>query len=220
MHMPIDSGRQWLYVSVITKGWVMVVIGRPREFDREAALGAAMLVFWRKGFSAASMNDLCEAMGIRSPSLYAAFGSKEALYLEALEHYVGTVGPLIWGELAEPTSARSSVENLLLAAAEALAESDVTPAGCMATLAAVSDEWPAPIVEAVKEVRTIMLGRLRARLDAAIADRELPASANAEGLSRFYLAVYQGMAVQARDGATSAELKSVAETAMAAWPAA
>jgi AcrR family transcriptional regulator len=57
----------------------MAVIGRPRAFDRDAALEAAMLVFWRKGFSAASMNDLCDAMGIRSPSLYAAFGSKEPL---------------------------------------------------------------------------------------------------------------------------------------------
>src|SRR6202044_797387 len=82
-----------------TKGLVMAVIGRPREFDREAALHAAMLVFWRKGFAATSMNDLCDAMDIRSPSLYAAFGSKEALYLEAMEHYVHTVGPTIWATL-------------------------------------------------------------------------------------------------------------------------
>ena len=63
----------------------MAIIGRPREFDRGAALEAAMLLFWRKGFAMTSMNDLCEVMGIRSPSLYAAFGSKEGLYLEALE---------------------------------------------------------------------------------------------------------------------------------------
>jgi AcrR family transcriptional regulator len=63
----------------------MAVIGRPREFDRDAALEAAMFLFWRKGFAATSMNDLCDAMGVRSPSLYAAFGSKEALYLEAVD---------------------------------------------------------------------------------------------------------------------------------------
>jgi AcrR family transcriptional regulator len=62
----------------------MTVIGRPREFDRKAALEAAMLLFWRKGFAATSMNDLCDVMGVRSPSLYAAFGSKEALYFEAI----------------------------------------------------------------------------------------------------------------------------------------
>ena len=63
----------------------MAAMGRPREFDRDAALEAAMFLFWRKGFAATSMNDLCDAMGISSPSLYAAFGSKEALYLEAVE---------------------------------------------------------------------------------------------------------------------------------------
>ncbi|WP_368681346.1 TetR/AcrR family transcriptional regulator, partial [Acinetobacter baumannii] len=52
-----------------------------------------MLLFWRKGYAAASMNDLCEAMGVRSPSLYAAFESKEALYLAAFEHYVATEAP-------------------------------------------------------------------------------------------------------------------------------
>ena len=52
-----------------------------------------MLAFWRKGFAATSMNDLCDAMGVRSPSLYAAFGSKEALYLEAIQHYVETSDP-------------------------------------------------------------------------------------------------------------------------------
>ena len=68
----------------------MAVIGRPRGFDRDAALEAAMFLFWPRPFEAASMNDLCDAMGVRSPSLYAAFGSKEALYLEAIEHYVQT----------------------------------------------------------------------------------------------------------------------------------
>ena len=71
-------------MSFITERNVMATIGRPREFDRGAALEAAMLAFWRKGFAATSMNDLCDAMGVRSPSLYAAFGSKEALYLEEI----------------------------------------------------------------------------------------------------------------------------------------
>ena len=71
----------------------MAVIGRPEGFDRDAALEAAMVLFWRKGFAATSMNDLCDAMGVRSPSLYAAFGSKEALYLEAIEHYVRDYRP-------------------------------------------------------------------------------------------------------------------------------
>jgi AcrR family transcriptional regulator len=180
----------------------MSVIGRPRAFDREAALAAAMLVFWRKG----------------SPSLYAAFGGKEALYGEAVEHYVRTIGPLVWDRLADGSTARAGVEALLLAGTETLPESPETPAGCMALLGAVGDEWPAPITEIIKTVRLEMLDKLRSRLAAAVADHELPASTDVERMSRFYLGVFQGMAIQARDGATSADLKGVVGAAMAAWP--
>ncbi len=196
----------------------MAVTGRPRGFDREAALEAAMLLFWRKGFAATSMSDLCEAMGIGSPSLYAAFGSKEALYLEAVEYYVRTQGPPVWGKLAEATTARAGIEKLLTAWTETLPKSRATPAGCMALLAAVGDEWPAAIVRVVRKVRLEMLDTLRSRLEAAVAEGELPASTDIDGLSRFYLSVFQGMAVQAKDGATQAELRNVAAAAMAAWP--
>ena len=196
----------------------MAVIGRPRGFDRGAALEAAMVVFWRKGFGAASMNDLCEAMGVSSPSLYAAFGSKEALYLEAIDHYVRTNGSPIWDRLAEGATACTSVEELLLAATESLPESPTTPAGCMATLGAICDEWPATISDVVRKVRLEMLGRLRSRLETGVADGELPPSTDIDGLSRFYLGVFQGMAVQARDGASPKQLRGLAAAAMAAWP--
>jgi AcrR family transcriptional regulator len=196
----------------------MAVIGRPREFDRDAALEAAMFLFWRKGFAATSMNDLCDAMGVRSPSLYAAFGSKEALYLEAIEHYVRTQGPPVWDKLAEGPTARVGIENLLVAGTESLPKSRATPAGCMAMLAAVGDEWPAAVARVVRKVRLDMLGTLRSRLENAVAKGEMPASTNIDGLSRFYLSVFQGMAIQARDGATQAELRAVATAAMAAWP--
>jgi AcrR family transcriptional regulator len=198
----------------------MAITGRPRGFDREAALEAAMLLFWRKGYAAASMNDLCDAMDIRSPSLYAAFGSKEALYLEAVEHYVRTIGPTVWGKLAEGSTVRASVENLLLAGSEILPESRSTPSGCMVMLAAVGDEWPATIAEVATKIRLDVLGELRSRLQAGVASGELPAVADIDGLSRFYLGVFQGMAIQARDGASAAELKDVAATAMMAWPGA
>jgi AcrR family transcriptional regulator len=196
----------------------MAVIGRPREFDRDAALEAAMLLFWRKGYAMTSMNDLCEAMDIRSPSLYAAFASKEGLYLEAFDHYVRTVGPPVWDRLAEGATARAGVESLLLAATESLPKSRTAPAGCMAALAAVGDEWPAAIANAVRKVRLEMLGNLRSRLAAAVAEGELPHSTNIDHLSRFYLSVFEGMAIQARDGASRAELRGVASAAMAAWP--
>ena len=196
----------------------MAVIGRPRGFDRDTALEAAMFLFWRKGFATTSMNDLCDAMGVGSPSLYAAFGSKEALYLEAVEHYARTQGPPVWDKLADGATARAGIENLLIAAAYSLPKSRATPAGCMAVLAAVGDEWPTAIARVVKKVRLEMLGMLRSRLENAVAKRELPTSTDIDGLSRFYLSVFQGMAIQARDGATQAELRAVAAAAMAAWP--
>jgi AcrR family transcriptional regulator len=197
----------------------MAIIGRPREFDRDAALEAAMLLFWRQGFAMTSMTDLCKAMGIRSPSLYAAFGSKEGLYLEAVDHYVRTVGPPVWDRLAEGATARAGVESLLLAATESFPKSRSTPAGCMAALGAVGDEWPPAIANVVRKIRLKMLDNLRSRLEAAVAEGELPATTDIDRLSRFYLSVYEGMAIQARDGANRAELRGVAAVAMAAWPA-
>src|ERR1700743_43149 len=94
------------FVLTDTKGVaVMAVTGRPRAFDRELALEAAMTLFWRQGFFGTSMTDLCDAMGIRSPSLYAAFGSKEALYREAIDHYVRTIGTPVWDKLEEGATA-------------------------------------------------------------------------------------------------------------------
>ena len=69
----------------------MAARGRPRGFDRDSALRCAMLLFWERGYEATSISDLTAAMGINSPSLYAAFGSKEALFRESIELYGRTI---------------------------------------------------------------------------------------------------------------------------------
>src|SRR5918993_4559717 len=84
--------------------------GRPRGFDREAALAQAMRLFWLKGFEATSIADLTGAMGIGSPSLYAAFGSKEALYAEALRYYDAQYEPRVWGRFEAARTARDAAE--------------------------------------------------------------------------------------------------------------
>lgn len=198
----------------------MPITGRPRRFDREAALRGAMRIFWQKGFATTSMNDLCETMGIRSPSLYAAFSSKESLYLEALNHYVMTIGNAVWAKLEGKSTARAGVEDFLRVAAEALPESNSGPAGCMSTLAGIGDAWPDAIAEVAREIRLSCLRHLRARLDIAVADGELPSSIEVDRLSRFYFGVFEGMAVQAKDGASRDDLLGIAETALAAWPVA
>jgi AcrR family transcriptional regulator len=198
----------------------MPITGRPREFDREAALDEAMRLFWRKGYASSSMTDLCDAMGIRSPSLYAAVGSKEALYLEALDRYVTTIGEGLWRKLERHATARAGVEDLLFTAREMLPASAAAPGGCMSTLAGVGDEWPDAVACVAAEIRKSCLGHLGSRFDAAVADGELSASTDVDRLSRFYLGVFQGMALQARDGATSAELAGLVDMAMMAWPGA
>ncbi len=177
-----------------------------------------MHLFWRKGFQSASMTDLCDAMHIRSPSLYAAYGSKEALYLEAIRRYAATFGAALWNRLDNADSARAGVESMLMAAAEMLPRSADSPAGCMAMLAAQSDDWPPAITEASRQMRNDSLKRLRSRLAAGVADGELAIDTDVDGAARLFLAIYQGMAAQAKDGASSEQLRKVAEAGMAAWP--
>src|SRR3569623_1603694 len=93
--------RQLIYVSINTEKSIMSERGRPRTFDRTAALRRAMDVFWAKGYEGASISDLAVAMGINSPSLYAAYGSKEALFLEATDLYSRVEGADIWLALEE-----------------------------------------------------------------------------------------------------------------------
>src|SRR3954467_7018846 len=94
--------------------------GRPRAFDRTVALGQATTLFWSKGFEATSIADLTQAMGIGAPSLYAAFGSKEALYAEALRHYAEVNGDYVWGRFYAAATARDAAWSLLMDSAAAL----------------------------------------------------------------------------------------------------
>src|ERR1700745_4211462 len=94
--------------------------GRPRAFDRKAALERATCLFWEKGFEATSITDLTTGMGIGAPSLYAAFGSKEALYAEALQHYAETNQGYVWAGFYAAPTAREAVRSLLTDSAAAL----------------------------------------------------------------------------------------------------
>jgi len=196
----------------------MKTLGRPREFDRQAALQAAMLVFWRKGFLASSMNDLCEAMGIRSPSLYAAFGSKEDLYVEAVDFYNAGSRERVWNHLDDGPSFRAGMQAMLLAAAGVLSGSVDEPTGCLVMLAA-GEDCPDSAADITRLARSETLDTLRAALERASAAGELPRGTDIDGLSRFFLGVVQGMAIQARDGASLDDLQGMAKAAMAAWPA-
>ncbi|MEQ1942578.1 TetR/AcrR family transcriptional regulator [Mesorhizobium sp. VNQ89] len=194
--------------------------GRPRAFDREAALGAATRLFWAKGYEATSIADLTQAMGIGSPSLYAAFGSKEALYAEALDYYRANYQSLFWDKFQRAPTAREAVRTLLVGSAGALSGCSAgTPSGCMIALSSVGSEGHRELGAKVYEARTAGLHALKARLQAAVADGEVPASVDIDALARFVAAVQGGMSIMARDGANQAELESVADVAMTGWDA-
>lgn len=194
--------------------------GRPRGFERPEALQRALALFCERGYEGASVAELTAAMGITPPSLYAAFGSKEALYREALALYRAGPGGFAARALQEEPTARRAIARLLREAA-ALFPSGAVTAGCMISMAALCC---APehrgVAEHATRLRGEALAALEARIAAGIAGGELPPGSDAAGLARFYGAVIQGMSIQARDGAGCAELLQIAEAALAAWPAA
>jgi AcrR family transcriptional regulator len=194
--------------------------GRPRGFDREAALARATRLFWSKGFEATSIADLTQAMGIGSPSLYAAFGSKEALYAEALRHYRENYDTFAWANFRSAGTAREAVRSLLMDSAAALTGclADI-PRGCMVTLSAVGSEGHAELGDLVRTARAQTLDRLKARLQQAISEGEIAASTDIHALARFVQTVQNGMSILARDGASRGELEAVAELAMLGWDA-
>jgi AcrR family transcriptional regulator len=190
--------------------------GRPRAFDREAALDAAMRLFWQKGFSATSISDLTHAMGIGSPSLYAAFGSKESLYAEALDHYRTAHEDIVWHRFSAAPTARAAVAAFLEDSAAGLSQ---TPNGCMVTLSAVGAEGHAELGALVIAARNGTLEQLKGRLQQGVAAGEIGEDVDIHALARFVQTVQNGMSLLARDGASRADLEAVAETAMLGWDA-
>ena len=191
--------------------------GRPRSFDRSAALARAMEVFWTKGYEGASISDLTEAMGIGSPSLYAAFGSKEALFREAIELYGRTEGPAIWDAVENAPDARSAVAGFLTATAHSFSRPG-KPRGCMVVLSQLNPtEASASVCAALRENRAQGQSGLERRLRRAVEVGELAPGTDVAALAAFYLTVQQGMSIQARDGASEETLLAVAKGAMAAW---
>ena len=189
--------------------------GRPREFDRDAALHRAMRVFWARGYEGTSISDLTAAMRISSPSLYACFGSKEKLFREAVALY--GEGSATIRALEEQPTARAAVEAMLRDNVDAYLDT-ANPPGCMIVLAAILGP---PETQSVRdflaECRHASLTDLRRRLDRGIAEGDLAKGVDTAALAAFYTTVLNGLSIAARDGATRATLEAIVTGAMAAW---
>jgi AcrR family transcriptional regulator len=176
-----------------------------------------MMVFWRKGYQGTSLSDLTKAMGINRPSLYAAFGDKEALFRKVLDRY--EEGPASYVRQAlNQSNARAAVEGLMLGAVE-MAGGSCNPPGCLFVHGALACGDDADGIRKDLILRRHAGEKLvRQRLQRAQAEGDLRPDANAADLARFVVAVIQGLAVQAAGGATRNELKRVVKAAMRAWP--
>ncbi|MBB3730288.1 TetR/AcrR family transcriptional regulator [Nonomuraea dietziae] len=184
-------------------------MARQRSFDRNQALESAVQEFWRHGYEATSVASLTQAMGIRPPSLYAAFGDKRALFQEAVLRYRETHGAFSTRALAEETTGREAIRRLLMETAAEYTD-PAHPPGCLIISGAVNcGPESAEVQEWLRGFREAAKAALEARIDGP----------DAPALATFYASVIQGMSTQARDGATREELERVAELAMLAYPA-
>ncbi len=175
-----------------------------------------MLTFWRYGYETTSIADLTSAMGITAPSIYAAYGDKKALFLEATRLYAGDLNTHQTAMNSAPT-ARDAAYDLLVSAATAFT-GDTTPPGCLlASATASGSSASADVQAAVADIRRQIGNCLCARIQRDIVDGILPADADAKALSQMTIAVVQGLSVLARDGASRDDLLNIAEEAMKAW---
>jgi AcrR family transcriptional regulator len=191
--------------------------GRPREFDTEKALDAALLLFWRHGYEGTSLAALTDAMGINVPSLYAAFGNKEALFKRVVDRYIQKPASYLPNALKEPT-ARQAAERLLKGAIEMVMHPS-HPDGCLLVHGALASGPEADSIR--KELSLRRAGAesaVRRRLERAISEGDLARTEDPAKLARYLITIVWGMSVQAAGGATRAQLKEIAEHAMQHWP--
>ncbi len=192
--------------------------GRPLSFDRATALEQAMLAFWRYGYETTSIVDLTKAMGISAPSLYAAFGDKKRLFLEAVRLYAGDPRAMA-AAIADASTAYEAARDILIAGATCYTGAR-TPRGCLLTSATASGSLAsADVQQAVAQIRIDTKLRLRDRIERDIAAGVLPQSTDAAGLSGLVMAVILGMSALARDGIDRADLMDIVAATMLAWPA-
>ena len=191
--------------------------GRPREFDRNTALRAAMLVFWRYGYEGASLADLTQAMGISKPTLYTAFGDKEGLLREALRMYLGLRADDYTAALNR-SKVREVAEAWLRLTGGVRREADVPP-GCFTVQGAlVGSQASRMIQDELASIRNEGTRLLEQRFERAKREGDLPGTWEPGPLAQYVSALASGLAVQSNGGVSSEVLNEAVDQVMANWP--
>lgn len=191
--------------------------GRPRAFDSVDALEKAMAVFLRQGYDAASLGDLTKAMGINRPSLYAAFGSKGALYNAALHHYAAKGTEHMMAELSATDDAVTGVQNLLRGWANKMSTGCE---GCLVVASAAqcgrrAEAGDAPIENATRQIVGDISSRLQAYFAGAQKRGRLKAGVDTKALAHYVAGLIQGLTTFGRTSGNASAVHDMAEVACA-----
>lgn len=173
-----------------------------------------MLAFWRRGYEGTSMADLVQALGIASARIYAAFGSKQDLFREAVQRYEAGDGGFADRAMAQEPRVRDALARVL-GDAVATYTDDAHPLGCMVVTAATNCAEENEAVAAwLAEHRRQRTQSLIDRLQRALDEGELRAGTDVQALGDFYATQLHGISVQARDGVPRQRLLAAVETAL------
>jgi len=184
--------------------------GRPRAYDPEEALAKAMGAFWDRGYAATSLDDISAATGMNRPSLYAAFGDKQAIYLKAIERY--RAGPAVKNALAGGRTLREALRRVYKAALAIYLHGDRGARGCFVIGTAATEAVTNPLVrEQLAGVLNDVDDAFEARIRQAKGEGELPADADPETLARLASATLHSLALRARAGEKRRVLEAIAE---------
>lgn len=184
--------------------------GRPRCFDMEKALCAALKLFWEKGYEPTSVAELCRVMEINPPSLYCSFGNKAALFLAALEHYEKKYWTAPAQNLIREPDVYQAIENYFEEAARILLSPDC-PCGCMVVLAAVNiSPKEREIIQTIRAMRGKTTEMFANKLAQAASEGQLPPGANIPALAGALNIFLEGMSLQARDNVSLSQLQDMA----------
>ncbi len=191
--------------------------GRPRGFESDAALEAAMLTFWEKGYNATSLDDLVARTGASRAGLYKTFGDKRAVFLKALDLYGARFEARAAAVLAEEPRAREAVRRLMIASAERLSGGEAPPGclRCIATLELMGADaaLDAALIEANAHYERV----IQTVVDHGVREGQLGKD-DADGLARYVTGAVNGMVILARSGTTRDGLVGYVDRAMRAWP--
>lgn len=191
--------------------------GRPREFDVEKAQDAALLLFWRHGYEGVSIATLAKTLNISVPSLYAAFGNKEELFLKAIERYARDAGHIYHESFRKETA--YEVAKAILEGEVNLVTQKNKPNGCMMVQGAlVTSPESERISEQMARMRLTAEGWMAERFRQSKKDGDLPASVDPKTLACLMMTINSGLAVQARSGVSKAQLKKTIAAFLECWP--